>query len=41
MDVLDRSSPSRTLGTNFKEFHIPTSTPKRLEGDGGDKKKKL
>jgi hypothetical protein len=29
------------LGTNPKELHTPTLTPKKLKGDGGDMKKKL
>jgi hypothetical protein len=29
------------LGTNTKELHTPTSTPKKMKGDGGDRKKKL
>jgi hypothetical protein len=33
--------PSRNLDTNPKELYAPKSTPKKLEGDGGDKKKKL
>ncbi len=41
MDVLDRTSPSRNLGTNPKELHTPKSTPKKPKGDGGDMKKKL
>ncbi len=41
MNVLDRALPLGNLGTNPKELHTPTSTPKKLEGNGGDKKKKL
>jgi hypothetical protein len=41
MNVLDRASPSRNLGTNPKELHTPKSSPKKLEGDDGDMKKKL
>jgi hypothetical protein len=26
---------------NQEELHTPTSTPKKLEGDNGDKKKKI
>jgi hypothetical protein len=33
--------PSRNLGTNPKELHTPTPTPKKLEGDDGDKIKKV
>jgi len=29
------------LATNLEELHTPKSTPKKLEGDGGDMKKKL
>jgi hypothetical protein len=29
------------LGTNTKELHTGTSTPRKLEEDDGDKKKKL
>jgi hypothetical protein len=28
MDVLDKTLPSRNLGTNPKELHTPTLTPK-------------
>ncbi len=38
---LDRCSSSKNLGTNLKELHTPTSTPKKLKGDNGDKKNKL
>jgi hypothetical protein len=38
---LDKTSPSRNQGTNPKELHTPTSTPKKPEGDNGDRKKKL
>jgi hypothetical protein len=41
MNILDRASPSRNLGINPKELHTPKSTPKKLEGDDGDMKKKL
>jgi hypothetical protein len=41
MDVLNRALPSRNLGTNPKELHTPTSIPKKIKKDGGDKKKKL
>jgi hypothetical protein len=41
IDVSNRGSPSRNLGTNLKELHTPTSTPKKLEGNGGGMKKKL
>jgi hypothetical protein len=40
-NILDKASPSRNLGTNPKELHTPKSTPKKLEGDDGDRKKKL
>jgi hypothetical protein len=29
MDVSDKGSPSRNMGTNLKELHTPTSTPKK------------
>ncbi len=29
------------MGTNPKELHTLKSTPKKLEGDNGDKKNKL
>jgi hypothetical protein len=38
--VSNRALPLGNLGTNPKELHTPKSTPKKLEGDGGDKKKK-
>jgi hypothetical protein len=41
MDVSNKALPSRNLGTNPKELHTPTSTPRKTKGDGGDKKKKL
>jgi hypothetical protein len=41
MDVSNRTLPSRNLGTNPKELHTLKSTPKKLEGDNGDMKKKL
>ncbi len=41
MDILDRASPSRNLGTNPKELHTPKSTSKKSKGDNGDKRKKL
>jgi hypothetical protein len=41
MDVSNRTSASRNLGTNPKELHTPTSTPKKLERNNGDNKKKL
>ncbi len=41
MDILDRASPLKNMGTNPEELHTPTSTPKKTKGDGGDKKKKL
>jgi hypothetical protein len=41
MDVSDKTSPSRNLGTNPKELHTPKSAPKKPKGDGGDRKKKL
>ncbi len=37
----DKASPSRNQGTNPKELHTPTSTPKKPKGDDGDRKKKL
>jgi hypothetical protein len=36
MDVLDKTLPSRNLGTNPKELHTPKSTPKKTKRDGGD-----
>ncbi len=39
--VSDRALPLGNLGTNPKELHTPKSTPKKPEGDDGDKKKKL
>ncbi len=36
-----RVSPSKNIGTNQEELYTPKSTPKKLGGDGGDKKKKL
>jgi hypothetical protein len=33
--------PLRNLGTNIEELHTPTSIPKKLEGDGGDRMKKI
>ncbi len=41
MSVLDKSSPSKNLGTNLKELHTPKSTSKKLEGNDGDVKKKF
>jgi hypothetical protein len=41
MDVLNRALPLKIIGTNPKELHTPTSTPKKLKRDGGDMKKKL
>jgi len=41
MNISDRASPLRNLGTNPKELHTPKSTPRKPEGDGGDMKKKL
>ncbi len=41
MDVSDRTLPSWNLDTNPKELHAPKPTPKKPEGDNGDKKKKL
>jgi len=41
IDVLDRASPSRYMSINLEKLHTPKSIPKKLEGDGGDKKKKL
>jgi hypothetical protein len=38
---LNRASSSKNLGTNLKELHNSTSTPKKPEGDNGNKKKKL
>jgi hypothetical protein len=29
------------LGTNLEKLHTPTSTPKKLKGNSGNKKKKL
>jgi len=40
-DVSNKASPTRNLGTNLKELHTPKSTTKKLEGDNGDRKKKL
>jgi hypothetical protein len=40
-NVLNKTSPSRNLGTNPEELHTPKSTPKKPRKDGGDKKKKL
>jgi hypothetical protein len=41
MEVLDKALPSKNLGTNIEKLHTPTSTPKKLKGNSGDKKKKL
>jgi hypothetical protein len=41
MNISNKASPSNNLGTNLEELHAPTLTPKKPEGDGGDKKKKL
>jgi hypothetical protein len=38
-NILNRISPLRNLGTNPKELHAPTLTPKKPKGDGGDMKK--
>jgi hypothetical protein len=35
MNVLDRASPSRILGTNPKKLHTPKLTPEKLEGNNG------
>jgi len=40
-DVSNKALPSGNLGTNLKELHTPKSTPKKLKGNGGDKKKKI
>jgi hypothetical protein len=40
-DALDKALPSINLGTNPEELHTPKSTSKKLEGDGGDRKKKF
>ncbi len=41
MDVSNKALPSRNLGTDLEELYTPTSTPKKLERDSGDRKKKL
>jgi hypothetical protein len=41
MNILNRASPSGNLGTNPKELHTSKSTPRKLEGDGGDRKNEL
>jgi hypothetical protein len=40
-DLSNIGSPSRNLGTNLKELHTPTSTPKKPKGNSGAMKKKL
>jgi hypothetical protein len=41
MNVSDKVLPLENLGTNTKELHTQTSTPKKLEENDGDKNKKL
>jgi hypothetical protein len=38
-NVLDRASPSRNLGTNLKELHIPKSTPKKPKETMGTRRR--
>jgi len=40
-DLSNKALPLGNLGTNLKELHTPKLTPKKLKGDGGDKKKKI
>jgi hypothetical protein len=41
MNVSDKVLPLENLGTNTKELHTRTSTPRKLKKNDGDKKKKL
>jgi hypothetical protein len=41
MNISNITLPLGNMGTNPKELHTPKSTPKKLKGDGEDKKKKL
>jgi hypothetical protein len=41
MNISNKTSPSRNLGTNPRELHTPKSTTKKPKGDSGDRKKKL
>jgi hypothetical protein len=41
MNISNRVSQSRNLGTNLEDLHTPTIIPKKPKRDGGDKKKKL
>ncbi len=40
-NISNRALPPRNLGTNPKELHTPTSTPKKPVGNSGDRKMKL